>query len=131
MNFELMFQPLRKYADFQGRARRAEYWLFALFLAVVFCALFLLNGLIFAGGEESPLMFVIGVGVLGIFVPGVALRVRRLHDTGRSGWWLLLNILPALGPLVLFIFDVWPGVVGPNKFGPDPKQPLGDLAAVF
>ena len=125
---DLMFQPLRKYADFQGRARRSEYWLFTLFMVIVSIVLYV-PMLAFAGdmqttGEMSPIagifMLVLAVFFLGTFIPSIAVTVRRLHDTNRSGWWYLISLIP-FGSIVLLIFTVLDGTPGTNRFGSDPK----------
>jgi len=134
----LMFQPLKKYAEFSGRARRSEYWLFTLFIILVEVAYMILLSVI--GGGTSGNMNGLGMAltglyilfVLGIFIPSLAVSFRRLHDTDRSAWWLLIALLPFIGGLVLLVFTVLPGTAGPNKFGPDPKaSSTGDTAAVF
>ena len=124
---DLMFQPLRKYADFRGRARRSEYWLFTLFTILVQLAASLLISLT-GGGEDpfaNPLSTIIACAyflfLLYLFVPSVAVGFRRLHDTNRSAWWLLINLLPFLGWLVFLIFTLLDGTPGDNRFGPDPK----------
>jgi uncharacterized membrane protein YhaH (DUF805 family) len=123
---ELMFAPLRKYADFNGRARRSEYWLFYLFTLVVSVVLGFIGNMVlgapdptnpFAGGGFILQM----IFSLAVLVPSLAVGARRLHDTDRSGWWLLLIFLPIIGAVVLIIFFVLDGTPGPNKFGPDPK----------
>lgn len=134
----LMFQPLKKYADFSGRARRSEYWLFTLFIILVEIAYFILVSAIGGGtsGNMNPIGMVLSglyfLFVLGILIPSLAVSFRRLHDTDRSAWWLLIALLPFVGGLVLLVFTVLPGTNGPNKFGPDPKgSSTGDTAAVF
>ncbi|MCC7266699.1 MAG: DUF805 domain-containing protein [Caulobacteraceae bacterium] len=129
----LMFQPLRKYADFQGRARRSEFWLFWLFTFVVSFVLQIVGGMMGAGGDptamySSPVMIVLLLFCLAILIPSIAVAIRRLHDTDRSGWWLLIGLIPIIGALVLLVFYVLPGTVGANKFGEDPKG--GEAAAV-
>lgn len=132
----LMFQPLRKYADFQGRARRSEYWLWVLFIVVVTTVLNMLGGAMGAaidptnpmGAYSSPAGIVSLLFSLATLVPSIAVAVRRLHDTNRSGWWFLLVLIPFAGWLVLLVFYVLPGTVGANKFGEDPKG--GETAAV-
>ncbi|MGR4865661.1 DUF805 domain-containing protein [Caulobacter sp. LARHSG274] len=135
----LMFQPLKKYADFAGRARRSEYWLFTLFIVLVEIVYFILLGAL-GGGMGTGQMNGLGMGltglyllfVLGILIPSIAVSFRRLHDTDRSAWWLLIAFLPFIGGLVLLVFTLLPGTNGPNKFGPDPKGvATGDAAAVF
>lgn len=117
-----------KYATFSGRARRAEFWWFALFNFLVMAALSAVD-LGFAnpqrwmmgGGGPSPVGALYWLGVL---LPSLAVTVRRLHDTGHSGWWLLLYLIPVIGPLVLLWFFATPGTPGPNRFGPDPLERL-------
>jgi len=148
---EYMLMPLKRYADFSGRSRRMEYWSWALLLIVVYMVL---GGLMIAGGFNLAAMsqpgaappspgplFYLGAGLLGlfalaVFIPNLAVVVRRLHDRDMSGWWLLgyvvasiipiLNIIAAIAMLVLMFL---PGTAGPNKFGPDPKDPAS--AATF
>jgi uncharacterized membrane protein YhaH (DUF805 family) len=132
---ELMLQPLRKYAEFTGRARRAEYWLYTLGLYVV---IGVLAGLIMAsnpaGAGVNPvgsllalLMLAVGLGTL---VPSLAVGFRRLHDIDKSAWWLLIALVPLIGPIVLLVFTLLPGTAGPNRFGPDPKATLEGGEAV-
>ena len=122
---ELMFQPLRKYADFNGRARRSEFWLFALFIWVVEFVLMMLNGgmTMNAGGTPNFGIGFILLCVFGLamFIPSLAVAFRRLHDTNRSAWWLLIGLIPFIGALVLIVFYLLDGTPGPNRFGPDPK----------
>lgn len=122
---DLMFAPLRKYADFNGRARRSEYWLFFLFYVGVSFVLGIIGGI--AMGPSDPTQPFSGANILGLlwglamFLPSLAVGVRRLHDTNRSGWWILIGIIPLIGAIVLIIFYVLDGTPGPNKFGSDPK----------
>ncbi len=121
---DLMFQPLRKYADFEGRARRSEVWLFWLFYLIV---VVVGEAIAAVGGmQHIPALQLGAAGLVVIFalaciIPMLAVQVRRLHDTNRSGWWLLIHFLPFLGALVLLIFFLLEGTAGPNRFGPDPK----------
>ena len=105
---------LNKYADFSGRARRSEYWWFALFNVVLS-----LVGAIIDLAIGLPLVqLVIGLGLL---IPSLAVGVRRLHDTGRSGWWLLIGLVPLVGFIVLIVFLCTDSERGPNRWGPSPK----------
>lgn len=137
----LMFEPLKKYAQFSGRARRLEFWLFSLFILLVEIVYIVLLGVT---GNLGPagygqlnglglaLVSVFSLFFLGILIPSLAVTFRRLHDTNRSAWWLLLGLIPVLGGLVLLVFYFLPGTNGPNAFGPDPKGSVtGDTAAVF
>src|SRR5688572_2891477 len=111
---------LKKYAQFSGRARRREYWMFYLVnVLVVFCLVFLepLLGIPQANG----LGLLTGLYILLLILPTLAVGVRRLHDTGRSGWWMLLALVPIIGPIVLFVFSVLDSEPGDNRYGPNPK----------
>jgi len=100
---------LKKYTVFTGRARREEFWLFAL---VSFVISFVLSFL-------GPLGILYSLGVM---VPSLAVGARRLHDTGRSGWWQLIGIIPLVGVIVLIVFAVQDSQPGENQFGPNPKS---------
>ena len=106
-----------KYVDFQGRARRSEYWWFFLFNILMQFATGLVDAVLFGADRVG------GVNVLyslAVFLPGVAVGVRRLHDIGRSGWWLLVSLVPLVGFIVLIVWLARPGDAGPNRFGADP-----------
>jgi uncharacterized membrane protein YhaH (DUF805 family) len=122
---DLMFAPLRKYADFNGRARRSEYWLFWLFTTIVSIILTFVGGLVLGGNDPgNPFSggnLLSSIWTVAILIPSIAVGVRRLHDSNRSGWWLLLILLPIIGAIVLLIFFVLDGTPGSNKFGSDPK----------
>jgi uncharacterized membrane protein YhaH (DUF805 family) len=125
-----MLMPLYRYADFSGRSRRKEYWMFVLFQWLVAAAVGLFVILLHVTtSTESLIMAVLkpvlvlgGLFALVCFIPGIALTVRRLHDTGRSGWNLLWGLLPLPGGFILLYFCVGDGDPGPNRFGEDPKE---------
>lgn len=104
-----------RYADFQGRARRPEYWWFVLFSIVVNL---ILQALAAVSGVIVFLSLIVSLALL---IPGIAVGVRRMHDIGRTGWWLLIAFIPVLGPLVLIYFFIQPTQPGPNDWGPEPK----------
>ena len=110
MNWFLI--ALKKYAVFNGRASRSEYWYFTLFYIIILIALVLLDTVIGTAGILS------GIAMLGFFIPSLAVTIRRLHDIDKSGWWILISIVPIVG-LILFIFLVKKGTDGDNRFGPD------------
>jgi uncharacterized membrane protein YhaH (DUF805 family) len=125
-----MLMPLRRYADFAGRSRRKEYWMFALgVMGVVFLILALallmsggLSGMAQNGGFlAGPFMIIFVVFWLGLIVPSIAVQVRRFHDQDKSGWFVLLNFIPYIGGLIVLVFMFLEGTRGPNRFGPDPK----------
>ena len=108
---------LKKYAVFSGRARRKEYWMFYLMNLLVACAIAIVETI--AGVQSpGPLSIVYSVA---IFIPALALAVRRLHDTGRSGWWLLIGLLPIIGAIVLLFMVLQDSQPGENQYGPNPK----------
>src|SRR5690349_16308049 len=94
-----------KYADFSGRARRSEYWFFALFLAIVNVVTSIIDGIIGTRGTLGAFGLVGGLVSLALLLPNIGVGVRRLHDTGRSGWWLLIA-LTGVGLIVLLVFFV-------------------------
>lgn len=106
---------LKKYAEFSGRARRKEYWMFFLFNVLIAIALAVVEGMVGSPGVVG------GLYSLAVLIPGIAVAVRRLHDTGRSGWWLLISLIPLIGTIVLIIFLVQEGAAEDNDFGANPK----------
>ena len=131
-----MLEPYRRYADFSGRSRRMEYWMFMLLYLVVAGIRILLeteemgrrlqNNFQHGRPEAAPLFvtaIMVACGLFGLIslIPSFAVGVRRLHDIDRSGWWLLLILVPVLGWGVLFVFHLLDGTPGDNRFGADPK----------
>lgn len=112
----------KKYADFNGRARRQEYWMFMLFYVLIYVGLFVIESIV---GSFGILVLVFSLGLL---VPSIAVTARRLHDTERSGWWILIAFVPVVGGIVLLVFMCLDGTGGPNKFGPDPKAGAAQAA---
>lgn len=108
---------LQKYAQFGGRSRRKEYWMYTLFYVLFYLVLMAVGSLL--GARVAGALT--GLYSLALLVPGIAVGVRRLHDTGRSGLWLLLAFVPIVGALVLIYFLVQDGEPGENQFGPNPK----------
>ena len=122
--FQLAFS---KYAQFHGRSRRKEYWYFALFAVIFNIVLTVLDLVLGTYHEEFGIGILSGLYSLAILVPGIAVSVRRLHDTGRTGWWYLLLLLPVIGAIVLLIFFVQDSEPGTNAYGPNPKTGVADL----
>jgi len=130
MQMDWMLMPLRRYADFAGRSRRKEYWMFALgvtLATIILCILAVLlggglQGMADSGGMiAGPFLFVFGIFWLALIVPAIAVQVRRFHDQDKSGWFVLLNLIPYVGGLIVLVFMFLEGTRGPNRFGPDPK----------
>jgi len=114
---------LKKYAVFNGRARRKEYWYFVLFNIIVSVILAVIDGMTGSFSADAGVGILSGIYSLAVFIPTAAVTFRRLHDTGRSGWWLLMVLLPFIGAIVLLIFMVQDSKPGENRFGPNPKEP--------
>jgi len=112
----------KKYAVFNGRSRRKEYWYFVLFNLIVGMALGLVDSMTGMYNYEAGLGLLSGVYSLAVIIPGIAVGVRRLHDTGRSGWWLLIGLIPFIGAIVLIVFCVQDSQPGENGYGPNPKE---------
>jgi uncharacterized membrane protein YhaH (DUF805 family) len=110
----------RKYADFHGRARRSEYWFFALFTAIVGAVGGILDSIIGIRSGTYGTGPIQGILQLALLLPGLAVGVRRLHDIGRSGWWLLIGLIPFVGWIILLIFFVQDSQPA-NQYGPNPK----------
>lgn len=172
---EWMILPLKRYAEFNGRSRRKEYWMWILFTILANIVFSLLDAVLGLGGSATSTSssapgaaaaagslrggLLSGIFSLGVLVPNLSVAVRRLHDTDRSGWWILLPVVPAilvfvplfaglggsgmlfLGILLIGVLGcailllVWyctEGTRGPNRFGDDPKADLpADLARTF
>lgn len=130
---DMMLLPLRRYAEFFGRSSRAEYWLFVLFVVVASAILTLVDTALGLGGGIERRWLYTGWSAYGwtdwhgglltrifallMIIPGLAVAVRRLHDTNRSGWWLLIVLVPFIGWLVLLVFYVQPSWPMPNRWG--------------
>jgi uncharacterized membrane protein YhaH (DUF805 family) len=152
-------RPLERYADFNGRAPRAEYWWFVLAIAIVALLISVIEGVLGLGSMFGPYGPVTLLFMLALIVPNIAVSVRRLHDTNRSGWWLLLMVpyvitavltvqamasgnMAALGAagligivalvcaVVLLVFMILPGTAGENRYGPNPYTMEATAASV-
>ncbi len=110
---------MRHYATFTGRTSRAGFWLYTLFYFIIVAIACVLDSLAFGTqmAEGGPIS---AIASLVHFIPSLAIGIRRLHDIDRTGWWVLLAFT-GIGIIVLFIFNVLAGTVGPNRFGPDPR----------
>lgn len=108
---------IRRYADFGGRSGRPEFWWFAL-ANVIVTIVVLLVGAVLLGSRRALLVDVYGVLVL---LPSLGVEIRRLHDTDRTGWWMLAAFVPIVGAIVLIVFFAMPGTPGPNRYGPEPS----------
>ena len=131
LRVDWMLMPYRRYFDFRGRSRRREYWLFGLFYMLVSMAVVAVFGAPSTAYFSTRFRYetlttgtaqlVLNLFGLVSFIPSLAVSVRRLHDIDRSGWWLLLWLVPVLGWIVLFVFICLDGTYGRNRYGYDPK----------
>ena len=106
---------IKQYAVFSGRSRRREYWIFTLISAIISIALSVVDGI-----SGNPGIFQ-GVYSLAVLLPSLGVAIRRLHDTGRSAWWVLIVLVPILGWIALIVFYATAGEPGENRYGPNPK----------
>lgn len=127
---------LRKYARFRGRSRRKEYWYFTLFNILIGIGLSIVAGVIAGvlassgantgGLLVSTLLNIVNllsvIYSLGTFIPSLAVLVRRVHDIGKSGWWILIGLIPLIGAIVLLIFTLQDSQPGTNQYGANPKE---------
>ena len=137
------FDVLKKYADFSGRSRRMEFWMFTLISTIIYFIFAVIDSIAKlqlvvyefvpiptdpAAGTDAiqtpPIEFGILASIywLAVLIPSISVTARRLHDIGRSGWWQLLNLICCVGWIVVFVFEVMPGTQGDNQYGPDPLQ---------
>lgn len=118
---EWYLKALKNYAGFSGRASRKEYWMFLLFhllfiLAMAFSSSFVQETI----GVRIGAIF-LGIYILGTLIPSLAVAVRRLHDTNRSGWNIFIRYIPVVGGIIYLIYLVTEGDAGDNEYGPDPQ----------
>lgn len=106
------------YANFSGRARRAEYWYFALFYTIIYVLLYLVGRLV---GHDAGGQLLAGLFSLALLLPSIGVAIRRLHDTNRSGWFLFLLLIPLIGAIILLVFYCQDSDVSDNQYGPNPK----------
>lgn len=138
---EWMLLPYKRYVDFSGRSRRKEYWMFALLFAIVYAVCYALiltgmpsvdpaTGMMTGGGGALSMVgsAILGIFALGSFIPALAVMVRRFHDQDKSGWFVLLSLIPFVGSLIVLVFMCLEGTKGANRFGADPKDPAGTEA---
>lgn len=123
--FAWILLPLRRYAQFTGRASRKEFWLFQLVPIALFAITLVLTAVdrdvydeIGTIGNLAIGLFLLGI--MGLIIPALAVQVRRFHDQDRAGWFVLLNLIPYIGSFAVFIFMLLPGTAGENRFGPKP-----------
>lgn len=119
---------LRQYADFSGRARRTEFWMYALFNMIFAIAAAVLDNILgLKFNEQIPYGFIYLLYGLATFIPGLALAVRRLHDVGKSGWFYFIAFIPLIGAIWLIILFATEGTPGSNEYGLNPKENYNEI----
>lgn len=118
---EWYLKAMNQYADFEGRARRKEYWMYILIYIVIIVSVNFLGIMISGFNSLSYNLLYFGVALIHL-IPNLSVGVRRLHDVGKSGWWYLIVIIPLIGAIVLLVWFCTEGEAGPNKWGPNPKD---------
>ena len=121
---------LKQYADFNGRARRTEYWMFTLFNVLAMMALVFVLGFLFDLDNPISLILIIFYYLV-IIIPALAVTVRRLHDVGKSGWNILFGMIPLVGPILLFVWYCTDSETGKNKWGNNTKDIGNDTAIEY
>lgn len=123
---------LKKYAQFHGRSRRREFWMFILFCIIVYIIAMILDnlfGITFEMlGQDMGYGPIYTLAVLALFVPNLAVGIRRLHDIDKSGWYILVNLIPIIGNIWFLVMMITEGTKGTNQYGPDPKGDDGILS---
>ncbi|NJB81553.1 DUF805 domain-containing protein [Wenyingzhuangia aestuarii] len=114
---------LKQYADFNGRARRKEYWMFFLFNIIIS---WVLQGIAITSGF-SLIGYIASIYSLAVLLPGIGVSIRRLHDVNKSGWFMFIALIPLVGMIWLIVVLATEGDKGPNQYGPDPKNPTDEL----
>jgi len=112
---------LKKYAVFTGRARRKEYWMFALFNIIFLIVAAILDNLIGTANPNTGYGLIYFLYALAVFLPGLGVLIRRLHDIGKSGWWFFIALIPLIGGIWLLVLLVTDSQPGENQYGPNPK----------
>lgn len=115
--FDWYVAVIKNYAGFSGRARRKEYWFFFLFNILISMGLGLVDGITGSSNISSGMGFLGGLYTLATFIPCIAVTMRRLHDTNRSGWWMLIALIPVVGVIVLLVFLATEGQKTENRYG--------------
>ncbi len=112
---------LKKYAEFTGRSTRSEYWYFVLFNIIISIVLGIVEGIITAGNGGDT-NFLSGLYAVAVLIPSIAVAARRLHDIGKSGWWMLIGIIPIIGTIILIVWLATDSKPGSNQYGSNPKN---------
>jgi len=111
----------KKYAVFSGRARRKEFWMFILFNILFSIAAVIIDNVLGLANDRTGYGLFSGLYSLAIILPSLGMEIRRLHDVGKSGWWIFISLIPLVGAIWLIVLLATEGQPGDNQYGPDPK----------
>jgi uncharacterized membrane protein YhaH (DUF805 family) len=125
-SMEWYIKVLKQYADFGGRARRKEYWMFVLFNVLFSIGAIIIDNILRMANELTGYGPIYGLYALALLIPSLAVSVRRLHDVGKSGWWLLIGLVPLIGGIWLLVLMATDSTAGSNEYGPYPKEVIAD-----
>jgi len=120
---------LKKYAVFNGRARRKEYWMFFLFNTIFAIVAVILDNVLGTASQDTGYGLIYGLYILAVILPSLAVGVRRLHDVGKSGWWIFISLIPLIGSIWLLVLLATDSQPGENQYGPNPKISLQAVSA--
>lgn len=126
---EWYLKVIKNYVGFSGRAHRTEFWMFVLINLVITLVLSFIDGMLGMTNPQVGIGPLQGLYSLAVLLPSLAVAVRRLHDTGRTGWWLLIGLIPLVGAIVLIVFYCLDSEAGDNRYGPNPKGVAAPAAA--
>ena len=118
---------LSQYADFKGRARRKEYWMFHLFFAIFYFVFYILDNVLGTTFDKQSMFFFGWLETIywfALIIPSLAVSVRRLHDIGKSGWYYFLILIPLVGGIILIVWACFDSQIGENKWGANPKEEI-------
>ena len=118
---------LKRYADFSGRSTRPEYWYFFLFNLIFAIAAMLLDSMLGLNFNYVPYGYIYVLYGIAMLLPGLSAAVRRLHDIDKSGWWILISLIPFVGAIWLLVLLASTGTEGPNRYGDNPAHPAFDF----
>ena len=117
-NMNAYTDAMRRYIDVSGRTSRSKFWLFVLFYIIIYIVASVIDSVAFGSGFGQGFGIVTGIVSLVHLIPSITVGVRRLHDTDRSGWWILISLIPLIGAIWLLVLYCFSGTPGGNRFGP-------------
>ena len=127
LTMEWYIKVLKQYADFNGRARRKEFWMFVLINTIISIVIMAVDGFLGLNIGMLPYGYLYMIYSLAILLPNLAVSVRRMHDIGKSGWFLLIAFIPLIGAIWLIVLSCKEGDQETNEYGPDPKNPIDEI----